>query len=96
MTAPTVHTLKCWPEFFDAIERGEKTFEIRKNDRGFQRGDHLILLKFDPKTSSYVSPDGAPRSNARKAAAILVEVTYVLSGFAVEPGFVSMAVKVLP
>lgn len=37
------HELKTDPEVFDAVHRGEKTFEIRKNDRGFQTGDALVL-----------------------------------------------------
>lgn len=32
--------------FCDDVLSGEKTFEIRKNDRGFQKGDHI---KFLPK-----------------------------------------------
>lgn len=39
------HDLKCKPEYFARIATGQKTFEIRKNDRDFQVGDILILLK---------------------------------------------------
>lgn len=41
------HELKCLPEYFQAIEDGLKTFEIRFNDRNFQRSDVLILKEFD-------------------------------------------------
>lgn len=41
------HTLKCQPEYFRATKRGEKTFEIRRNDRDFQVGDTVTLLEFD-------------------------------------------------
>jgi hypothetical protein len=41
------HKLKTWPEFFKAILAGDKTFEIRKDDRGFKVGDTLRLLEFD-------------------------------------------------
>lgn len=43
-----LHELKTWPAYFDRIEDGSKTFEIRKNDRGFQAGDMLRLREFNP------------------------------------------------
>lgn len=33
------HELKILRPFADAISRGEKTFEVRKNDRNFEAGD---------------------------------------------------------
>lgn len=41
------HTLKIFPEYFDAIILGTKTFEIRKNDRDYQVGDELILKEWN-------------------------------------------------
>lgn len=89
------HDLKCWPEFFDAIADGRKTFEVRKNDRGFQAGDRLVLRKYTPSgpfgptyltSNDYaVAPD--------RAAAVEVEVTYVLSGHGIEAGYVVMAIR---
>lgn len=37
------HSLKTTASCWDAIERGEKTFEVRRDDRGFQKGDVLLL-----------------------------------------------------
>ena len=42
-----IHELKILPEYFDAVARREKTFEIRKNDRGFKVGDYLTLKEQD-------------------------------------------------
>ena len=43
----TTHTLKTVATCWDAIERGEKTFEVRLNDRFFQRGDIVRLRRID-------------------------------------------------
>jgi hypothetical protein len=37
------HYLKTETEYFQAIERGEKKFELRKNDRDFKVYDMLHL-----------------------------------------------------
>lgn len=37
------HELKCDEDYFDAVVRGTKTFELRYNDRGYQAGDTVWL-----------------------------------------------------
>jgi hypothetical protein len=44
---PKLHSLKVRPEFFEKLLTGEKTFEIRANDRGFEVGDTLDLKEWD-------------------------------------------------
>ncbi len=44
------HELKTWPRYFSDVLSGKKTFELRKDDRGFDVGDILHLREFDPKT----------------------------------------------
>lgn len=39
----TQHTIKIEDQFFDAVLSGNKTFEIRFNDRGYQKGDKVLL-----------------------------------------------------
>ena len=40
----TIHRLKIFPVYFEAVLNGSKRFEIRWNmDRGFQTGDTIIL-----------------------------------------------------
>lgn len=79
------HELKVWPEYFEALAERRKTFEIRKNDRGFQRGDLLILREYAP------GPDEYTGYSVRR------EVSYVLSGddpmgfaFGLRTGFVAL------
>jgi hypothetical protein len=78
----TEHILKCWPQYFDAIERGEKTFEVRRDDRGFQKGDTIVLQR---TMSSYgkVLPE------------LRFTITYILAGgqFGIAPGYVVLALK---
>ncbi|WP_461213856.1 DUF3850 domain-containing protein [Lacticaseibacillus sp. GG6-2] len=47
MVQPVEHHLKIAPEFFDAQIRGNKNFEIRKNDRNYHTGDYLTLREWD-------------------------------------------------
>jgi murein L,D-transpeptidase YafK len=47
-----LHKLKTHSEFFNAILRGDKEFEVRKDDRNFQRGDELFLEEYNDYTKS--------------------------------------------
>jgi uncharacterized protein DUF3850 len=52
-----IHELKCWPEFFDALWNGRKTFEVRRNDRNYRVGDTLSLHEWvnDHKTGRVIN-----------------------------------------
>jgi hypothetical protein len=39
----TLHELKCESRFFVELLDGSKTFEVRNNDRCFQKGDRVRL-----------------------------------------------------
>ena len=41
------HELKTEPAYFEQVWNGTKNFEVRKNDRGFQKGDIVILKEYD-------------------------------------------------
>lgn len=41
------HRIKLASQYFDAVQKEEKNFEIRKNDRDYREGDWLILREWD-------------------------------------------------
>ncbi len=47
------HRLKTRQPWFKDVCDGRKPFEFRKDDRGFEVGDHLILEEYDPRTKTY-------------------------------------------
>lgn len=44
---------KTWPEYFEEILKGNKTFEVRLADWKCNVGDTLVLKEWDPKTKKY-------------------------------------------
>ena len=41
------HKVKCHREYYQKVISGEKTFEIRLNDRGYKTGDTITLQEWD-------------------------------------------------
>ena len=65
-----VHWLKCWEEQYDAVARGDKHHEVRRLDRDYRVGDHLVLRRWSPARGAYTAPHSALR----------VEVTHLTLG----------------
>jgi hypothetical protein len=42
------HEIKILRQHYNNVKAGTKTFEIRNNDRAFQKGDLVTLKAFDP------------------------------------------------
>lgn len=61
------HYLKIETEYYQAVDRGEKLFEVRKNDRDYKKYDIVHLQEV---------VDGKP--TGRELAPM--EITYVLHG----------------
>lgn len=77
-----IHQLKLQTTYFDDVLSGKKTFETRKNDRGFQVNDFLALNEFDPETERYTG-----RS-------CLVYIDYILDDVSYNKvGYVTMSIK---
>ena len=78
-----IHLLKCVQPHFDDLKSGEKTYELRKNDRDYQVGDILVLTLFDPETYQY--------DNCQQ---ILTEITQMLDDQTyLQPGYVALGIK---
>jgi hypothetical protein len=52
-----IHSLKTWPEYYREIANGNKTFELRKDDRPYDTGDKLILQEYNPATGKYTGEE---------------------------------------
>ena len=77
-----IHELKLRKEFFDYVRFGVKKFEIRKDDRGFNVGDTLVLKEIDEagnETGRY----------------LLRKVVYIYRGEFCLPGYCVMSISAL-
>ena len=73
------HELKIWAEFFEPVITGQKTFELRYDDRGYRAGDVLVLNEVE-----------GGKQTGRSARMV---VTYLLTGLGLAKGWVVMAIK---
>lgn len=76
------HDLKTLPPYFIAVLDGRKTFEIRKDDRGYQAGDTVTLHEYDPKSRTSL-----PIEDRYTGRAETFEIGYV-TAYEQQPGYV--------
>lgn len=77
-----VHQIRLGATFFDDVCSGKKSFELRKNDRGYKQGDILEMLEF------------ADGKNTGRMVRVLV--TYLLEDYTgLEDGYCIMATTLL-
>ena len=79
-----IHVLKILEQFADAIVDGDKNFEIRNNDRGFQKGDDVRFIVVDIN---------GKRQRGHAIELNTYRITYVLSGWGLEPGYVVFGIR---
>lgn len=69
------HRLKVFIKYADAIMNGTKTFEVRKNDRGYEVGDKIV---FDVVTNEGYAVGAAARHPLNGAT---YRIDYILDDF---------------
>lgn len=98
MDSERKHTLKVAPEFWEALESGIKTFEVRfAGDRDFRVGDLLRLREFDgaaptPEGQKWTTEVGySGRETYRR-------ITYILTGeqWGLRREYVALAIERIP
>lgn len=94
------HELKTALPYWLALRSGEKRFEVRRDDRGFQKGDEIDCLLFDKamvtEMPSYLDdPNHRARVAPQEAARLSFRVLWILTGgqFGIEPGYVVMSLE---
>lgn len=75
-----IHQLKIMPEYFRAVQRKQKRFEIRKNDRDYKIGDSLLLQEYS-----------GDRYTGNEIGAV---ITY-MTDYAQRKGYVVMGIEVV-
>lgn len=81
-TGQKVHQIRLAKPYFDDVANGIKTFEFRKNDRGYKKGDILEMMEF------------ADGKNTGRMVKVLV--TYILEDYTgIEDGYCIMATKLM-
>jgi len=80
-----IHEIKLRKEYADAVLNGDKCFEIRENDRGYQKGDRvrfIVVDKYNFQIGHYLTVNE-----------VEYEITYVLSGWGLKEGWVAFGIK---
>lgn len=96
-----IHELKTDPDPFRKVWEGDKKFELRFNDRGFDAGDLLVLKETN---ISYAMQERAKRENDKlmpemqfTGRSIVCRTNCVFFGphYGIQEGWVCMSLEVL-
>lgn len=83
------HKITIIKEFADAVLSGDKTFDVRENDKGYQRGDTVRFEVYDYLGYTQSWDTRHPITKKRYI------ITYVLSGWGISEGYVVFGIKPL-
>lgn len=77
------HKIKLLLNFCDDVLSGDKRFEIRENDRGYQKGDRVVFQPYEPSDPFVKHPISDK----------VYEITYVLNGWGLKDGYVVFGIR---
>lgn len=77
------HKIKLLLNLCDDVLSGDKNFEIRENDRGYQKGDRVVFQPYDPSDPFIKHPISDK----------VYEITYVLNGWGIQNGYVVFGIR---
>lgn len=77
------HNIKILETFSASVLNGDKPFEIRKNDRGYQKGD---MIRFNVVDDWGLHVGSELNKHTYR-------ITYVLSGWGISEGYVALGIR---
>lgn len=77
------HKIKLLLNLCDDVLSGDKPFEIRENDRGYQKGDRVVFQPYEPSDPFVKHPISEK----------VYEITYVLNGWGLQNGYVVFGIR---
>lgn len=80
------HEIKIREDYIEPILAKEKTFEVRENDRGYQKGDLVKFIPVNRQGITYRDPILEEKT---------YQITYVHSGLGLKEGYVVFGIKEL-
>lgn len=83
-----IHEIKLSEDFAESVLNGDKSFEIRKNDRGYQKGD-IVVFRVVERDNPVYEVAKHPL-NGRQ-----FEITYVISGWGLQNNYVAFGIKTI-
>jgi hypothetical protein len=48
-----IHEVKAYSDNFHLMSIGQKPFDVRRDDRLYERGDIIVFKEYDPTTETY-------------------------------------------
>ena len=79
-----IHTIKLREDYIQPVLSGEKNFEIRLNDRDYQKGDFIKFQAISMEGCLYVNMELEEK---------IFEITYVHSGLGLKENYVVFGIK---